>query len=76
MKKMKVMENDPDMLKEYDFRNGVRGKYAAAYREGSNIIVLDPELSDVFPDSDSVNQVLRPIAELIRTQRQIEPRTA
>lgn len=76
MKILEVMENDPDMLKEYDFSNGVRGKYAAAYREGCNIIVLDPDLSDVFPDSDSVNQILRPIAELIRAQRETAARIA
>ena len=73
---MEIMENDPDMLKAYDFSNGIRGKYAAAYREGCNIIALAPDLSDVFPDSDSVNQVLRPIAELIRVQRQMASRAA
>ncbi len=71
-----MMENDPDMLKEYDFSKGIRGKYAAGYREGCNIIVLDADLSDVFPDSDSVNHILRPIAELIRAQRQMASRTA
>ena len=76
MKNLEVMENDPDMLKEYDFSKGIRGKYAAAYREGCNIIVLDPDLSDVFPDSDSVNHILRPIAELIRAQRQTASRAA
>lgn len=70
MKNLEVMEHDPDMLKEYDFSKGVRGKYAAEYREGCNIIVLDPDLSDVFPDSDTVNQMLRPLAEVIRAQRQ------
>lgn len=76
MKNLEVMENDPDMLKEYDFSNGIRGKYAAAYRDGCNIILLDPDLSDVFPDSDAVNHILRPIAELIRAQRQTASRVA
>ena len=73
---MEIMENDPNMLKEYDFSNGIRGKYAAAYREGCNIIVLDPDLSDVFPASDAVNHILRPIAELIRAQRQMASQAA
>ena len=76
MNNLEVMENDHDMLKEYDFSNGIRWKYAAAYREGGNIIVLDPDVSDVFPDSDSVNHILRLIAELIRAQRQMASRAA
>ena len=36
---MEILENDPDMLKEYDFSNGVRGKYAAAYREGHSVVI-------------------------------------
>lgn len=60
---MKVMDNDPDMLDEYDFSNGVRGKYAKKFKPGGNIVVLDPDLLEYFPDSDSVNQALRLLAE-------------
>jgi hypothetical protein len=56
---MKKQNSDPDMLKEYDFSKGVRGKYAKKYNEGSNIIVLDPEVAKEFPDSDSVNEALK-----------------
>ncbi len=35
---MKLMRNDPDMLEEYDFSGGVRGKYASKYKEGTNIV--------------------------------------
>ena len=55
---MKTMKNDPDMLENYDFSNGIRGKYASKYKEGTNIVVLDPELIEYFPDSASVNEVL------------------
>jgi hypothetical protein len=50
---------DPEMLEEYDFSNGVRGKYAGRFAQGSNVVVLDPDVAAVFTDSESVNQALR-----------------
>jgi hypothetical protein len=50
---------DPDMLEEYDFSKGVRGKYAGRFAQGSNVVVLDPDVAQVFTDSESVNQALR-----------------
>lgn len=50
---------DDDMLPEYDFRGGVRGKYARAYAEGTNLVVLDPDVARAFPTSADVNQALR-----------------
>lgn len=47
------------MKAEYDFTGGVRGKYAEQYRQGTNVILLDPELSKAFPDSEAVNEALR-----------------
>jgi hypothetical protein len=61
-------ETDPDMLDEYDFSNGVRGKYVDRFAKGSNVIVLDPDVAQVFPDSESVNQALRALAEIIRNR--------
>jgi len=61
-----VMKNDPDMLEEYDFSDGIRGKYASKYKEGTNIIMLDPELIEYFPDSNSVNEALRLLAKLLK----------
>ena len=52
-------ERQDDMLPEYDFSKGVRGKYARRYAEGSNVVVLSPDMSKVFPTSDSVNEALR-----------------
>ncbi len=57
------------MLPEYDFSGGVRGKYTSRYREGTNIVVLEPEIAEVFSDSQSVNDALRPLANLIRRHR-------
>ena len=48
----------------YDFRGGVRGKYVARYRAGTNVIVLDPDVAARFPDAASVNRALRAVAEL------------
>ena len=54
MKAEDRIEQDPEMQEEYDFGGGVRGKYAERYREGTNIVVLSPDVAEVFPDSESV----------------------
>jgi hypothetical protein len=53
-----------DILPHYDFRGGVRGKYAARYREGTNVVVLDPDVAARFPDAAAVNRALRALAEV------------
>lgn len=52
-------ERQDDTLPEYDFSKGVRGKYAKRYAEGSNVVVLSPDMAKVFPTSESVNEALR-----------------
>lgn len=47
------------MRREYDFTGGVRGKYVEQYGRGTNVVLLDPELVEAFPDSKSVNDALR-----------------
>ena len=69
MKKAQKNADDMELREEYDFSGGVRGKYAKRYAEGSNVVVLDPELSDLFPDSKSVNEALRYLAKLVRQTR-------
>ncbi len=60
MKKKAVKKTPaPEMLDEYDFSKGVRGKYAKRYAEGTNIVVLAPDVAEFFPDSESVNAALR-----------------
>jgi hypothetical protein len=58
-----------DMRPEYDFSNGVRGKHAARFGEGTNVVVIDPDVADVFPTSTSVNDALRALAKIIRSTR-------
>jgi hypothetical protein len=55
----KPMKNDPDLLEEYDFSNAEVGRYAKRYAEGTNVVVLDPDVAAVFKTAESVNEVLR-----------------
>ena len=64
---------DDELRAEYPaelIRTGVRGKYADRYREGTNIVRIDPDLHERFPNSDEVNRALREyIAQKDRTER-------
>jgi hypothetical protein len=71
---MKKIKDDPDMLEEYDFSSGIRGKYAKRYAEGTNIVVIDPDVTEFFPDNDSVNNALRSLVAIIRRHRGAEKR--
>ena len=71
---MKKMKSDPDMLQEYDFSGGVRGKYASRYEKGTNVVVIDPDIVEYFPDHDSVNEALRSLTEIIKRKRKAEQR--
>jgi len=66
MKKAAKAKRDLDMLAEYDFNQVVRGKYAQRYREGTNIVVLSPDVAEYFPDSEAVNAALRALIEIAR----------
>jgi hypothetical protein len=57
---------EPDMRAEYEFSRGVRGKYAGRFAEGREVIVLDPDIAEVFPDARAVNEALRILARLAR----------
>ena len=61
------------MKSEYDFSRGIRGKYARRYAQGANLVVLAPDVAEVFPDSESVNASLRALAGIIRRQRKSLP---
>jgi hypothetical protein len=56
---MKKVITDTEMLEEYDFSKGIRGKYSQRYATGSNLVVISPDVAEVFPDSESVNEALR-----------------
>jgi len=62
------------MLEEYDFSGGVRGKYAKRYAAGANVVVIDPDVAEFFPDHDAVNDALRSLAAIIKAREKGEPR--
>ncbi len=68
MKKGRRNRSDDNMRAEYDFSGGVRGKYAQRYAEGSNVVVLDPDVAEVFSDRETVNRTLRAVADIIDIQ--------
>lgn len=58
-------QEDLDMRPHYDFSGGVRGKYARRFAGKCSVVVLDPDVAEVFPDAAAVNETLR---ELIATR--------
>lgn len=65
------MKRDKDAMRdEYAeslIKSGVRGKYAKRYREGTNVVLIDPDLHKLFPNSEAVNRALREYASKKRT---------
>lgn len=57
-----------EMLDEYDFTDGVRGKYVDRLLSRKNVVVLEPDVAEVFTDSESVNQALRGLLPIIQKQ--------
>jgi hypothetical protein len=49
------------MRPEYDFSHGVRGKYAARFAEGTNLVLLAPDVAAEFPTATAVNKALRQV---------------
>jgi hypothetical protein len=70
MKKDESDELRPEYRRE-DLGTGVRGKYLEAYRAGTNLVLLSPEVAKVFPTEESVNEALRHLIEV--AQKSIGP---
>ena len=73
MKKPKK-SNNTDMLEEYSFVGGERGKYSQNYGQGTNIVVLSPDVAETFPDSESVNEALRMLIKNTHQQKNVSLR--
>jgi hypothetical protein len=58
-----------DILPEYDFSAGRRNKYAESYRQATNIVQLDPDVAELFPDSASVNEALRALGRIAQRRK-------
>ncbi len=65
----KAAKATKEMRSEYDFSGGIRGKYAAQFRKGTNIVVLDPEIAKFFSDSAAVNDALRALVEIAKRSK-------
>ena len=68
MAKARTRPKAVKMRAEYDFSGGVRGKYATRYLEASRVVVLDPDVARLFPDSAAVNRALREFAKKVRSR--------
>jgi len=70
MKKKTKRVVDRDTLRpEYDFQGGIRGKYVARYRAGTNVVVLDPDVAEAFGNADAVNRALRALLDVVPVRR-------
>lgn len=69
MKKKSRTRREPEMRAEYDFTGGVRGKYAARFRRGTNLVLLDPDVAATFQDAEAVNRALRALLSTVPTHR-------
>lgn len=61
-----MTEDEDTMRPEYDFSKGVRGVTAQRYAKGSNVVVISPEVLEIFPDSAAVNEALRALIPILR----------
>ena len=61
-------EPTDEMRDEYDFSGGVRGKFYKEYMKGTNVILLDADVAEVFHDSETVNQALRTLITISKNQ--------
>ena len=68
MKRKANSKAPDDMRPEYDFSGGVCGKFYKEYMKGTNVVLLDPDVAEVFPDSLAVNETLRVLAQLAKRQ--------
>jgi hypothetical protein len=69
----KINPKSSHLRPEYDFatmKGGVRGKYAKRYRAGTNLVLLDPEVSRAFPTDEAVNQALRAVLSITKALHQ------
>ncbi|MFZ5452088.1 MAG: hypothetical protein ACOZF2_09505 [Thermodesulfobacteriota bacterium] len=73
MKKKSKSEKNDDLRPEYDlselFKEGVQGKYAHRFREGANLVLLDPDIAEAFPSDEAVNTALRLVMQLQKLPR-------
>lgn len=72
--KKKLTEMNDELRPEYDMKTllkgATRGKYAQRYQEGTNLVLLEPDVAQAFPNEKSVNAALRLVMKLTEVQEQ------
>jgi hypothetical protein len=68
-RKRKARSDEDTMRPEYDFSGGVRGKHAARFAAGTNVVLLDPDVAAEFPTAADVNETLRAVAGILRRRK-------
>ena len=71
MKKVDEIDED-DIPAEIDFSGGERGRFAKRFAEGTNLVALAPDVMEIFPDAESVNNALRLMAQIAQRTARIE----
>jgi len=64
--------SEDEMREEYDLsklKGRVRGKHYEAYQQGTNLVLLEPDVAEAFPDASSVNEALRMLAKVARKSK-------
>ncbi len=62
------MKTTDEIRPEYDFSKGIRGKHHMAYRQGTNVVLLETDVAEVFKDSESVNHALRMLMDIAKKE--------
>jgi len=75
----KTTEMNDELRPEYDLKSllkgGMRGKYAMKYREGTNLVLLEPEIAKAFPNDKEANDALRLVMKLNKAQEDKNPKS-
>ncbi|MEH1830291.1 hypothetical protein [Nostoc sp.] len=72
MKREVENKMEDELLSEYDFaqmEGGVKGKYVERYRAGTNLVLLDPDVAQAFPNDAAVNGALRMLIQVAQRQQ-------
>jgi hypothetical protein len=71
MKKVDEIDED-DIPAEIDFSGGERGRFAKRFAEGTNLVALAPDVMEIFPDAESVNNALRLMAQIAQRTARVQ----
>ena len=69
-KQTRRKQSEADTRPEYDFSKGVRGKHTAKYAEGTNVVVLEPDVAREFRTTEQVNETLRAVSKMLQQHRE------